>query len=717
MLRYSLRLLFVILFVLVQGCGGGGSNAGDPKFDLPSNGPAVVTSPSLQLSSSRAVITSGSPADLKATLTDGSGRPVAGQVITFKVVRSLGVTNLATALTDANGNAFVQLSPASTTGAGADEVTASVTYAGKELQQTLGFQVNATAVTLAFEAPAADFQLPEFAQTSFKLQVTGAATGSPVNLNVSSACVALGKATISPSSGAVTSNSITLQYMDLGCGAHQTSDVIEVSVAGGSARVSISVPLTRPGVSSLAFIRSVPEMIYLKGSGLAESAVLTFEVRDAAGNPLANEAVTLALASDAGGALVEGKAWGQDAVLRSGADGRIQARVNSGSVPSPIRVIAKLTTAVRTISTVSSNLGVAVGLPSQLNFSLSQGTINIEGFDIDGVTNTYAVIASDRNGNPIHPGTAINFVAEAGQVEALKSVQVGADGISRTTANFVAAAPRPADGRVTITAYALGEESFIDTNGNNAYDAGEPFQDLGAIFKDRNFNAAHESGQGEDLLVVAPGSTSTCVTPSLALLNSDGSITSTKGATCDGKWSGSGTVYVRRSVETVLSTSASRLLWSTPSPSTGATGLGATCALTIPLQTDGMGFSVAFRPLVTGDVWYAGAGATSVSLRFWVGDRNAVRWNPLAAGSAVAWEEPEYDATSSGVTSARFVPRSVTVPSSDAPTPIDVQLKLNGAAVGFSQFIQISTRSPRGIESSHALKVVKQDRPATDICP
>jgi hypothetical protein len=48
------------------------------------------------------------------------------------------------------------------------------------------------------------------------------------------------------------------------------------------------------------------------------------------------------------------------------------------------------------------------------------------------------------------------------------------------------------DGRVTVVAYALGEESFIDLNGNNVYDAGEPFQDLGNIFKDRNFDGVYD---------------------------------------------------------------------------------------------------------------------------------------------------------------------------------------------------------------------------------
>jgi hypothetical protein len=60
---------------------------------------------------------------------------------------------------------------------------------------------------------------------------------------------------------------------------------------------------------------------------------------------------------------------------------------------------------------------------------------------------------------------------------------------------FCAGNPRPADGRVTILAYALGEESFVDSNGNNRYDAGEPFTDLGDPFRnDRAVTDANANG-------------------------------------------------------------------------------------------------------------------------------------------------------------------------------------------------------------------------------
>jgi len=218
------------------------------------------------------------------------------------------------------------------------------------------------------------------------------------------------------------------------------------------------------------------------------------------------------------------------------------------------------------------------------------------------------------------------------------------------------------------------------------------------------------------LLVLAPGSATTCVPPSIALLSMDGSITSKSGTTCDGKWSGTGTVYVRRSVETVLSTSASRLLWQTSSPPSGVKGLGASCSPSVALQTDGAGSIAAFRPLMSGDVWYAGEDAIDVSLNFWVADRNPVRWNPMARDTNVLHEEIAVSSSSTGATTVERIERTLTVPSSQSPNQLTVRLRLIGAKVNDSFVVPISTKSPRGAETAYALTVLKKNRPADDVC-
>ena len=653
--------------------------------------------PVLQFSLSSSSVNSASPATATATLTDSRGTAVAGQVVTFTVVRGLGRTNVGTALTNANGVAVALLSPASSASAGADEITASARYAGADLSATQGFQVQATNATIqSFTGPAS---LSAYGQTTLSVVLTGAAVDSPVKLSISSACAAAGKATVSPASVSATSNSFSLQYRDNGCGAVQPSDLLQIVIDGTSTAKQLTVPIAAPAAVSLAFISSAPEQIFLKGSGFTESSIVTFEVRDAAGNPLPNRQVELRLQTGAGGVTMEGR--GVESVdppsaspftQTSNASGRVSVRVNSGSQPTPVRVHAKLTG--DTIATVSSNLSVGIGLPSQLNFSLSQQTKNIEGYDIDGTPNTYTIIAADRSGNPVPSGTSINFVTEGGQIESIKQIQQ-ANGISRTTANFVSAEPRPADGRVTVVTYALGEESFVDKNGNNIYDAGEDFQDLGNIFKDRNFDGVFDAAFDEYIgLTINNSATCAPTGSSAALLTLDASIPSVPG-TCDGKWSGAGQVYVRRATETVLSTSAARPLW--------------------PLGTSNVTFAsspitlqVSPNPANTQDYYPAGGDSicttrASGSFTLIAADANPgkanpfvnKRLNPMAAGTVITSSTPTNGLSTS------IVGGSPVISTTDA-TAVAIGYSFDTTSAGT---IYVVFRSPSGTGTSFGFNV------------
>jgi len=688
-------------------------------------GSATVGNPVLQLALSSTSVSAASPATVTATLTDARGVAVAGQVVSFNVVRGLARTNVSTALTAANGSAVVVLSPASATSAGADEVTATVNYAGASLQASQGFQVQATAVTLDSFA-ALDSPLSAYGQTTLTLGLTGASVTSPVGITVSSSCVAANKATISPSSFTATGNTVTLQYRDNGCGAVQTSDQIQAVVTSTGGSRSLALPINSPAQASVAFVQAAPEQIFLRGSGFTESSIITFEVRDAAGNPLPGQVVELRLQTGAGGVTMEGR--GVESVnppsanpftLTSNALGRVAVRVNSGTLPTPVRVNARLASSNPVIATVSSNLSVAVGLPSQLNFSFSQQTKNIEGYNIDGTPNVYNIIAADRSGNPVPAGTSINFVAEGGQIEAIKQTQL-VNGLARTSANFVSAEPRPVDGRVTITVYALGEESFLDLNGNNAFDAagslnlpigpirdaGEPFQDLGNIFRDRNFDGSFDSAVDE-FIPLSINNASQCAAPGNGLLNLDPSIPSVLG-TCDTQWSGAGQVYVRRALETVLSTSAARPLWAS------TRGLDAGCVTSrIAMQVGpraadpGVIFTLAGQ-----DTWYGG---TTDTLGFIVADANPgsttrgllPRLNPMAAGSTITATTPTTGMTVS-------VGGGTPVPNTTEATTAAVVYNFTDPAVNFG-IAFVTFRSPSGLGTTIAVPIVRG--PAPSVCP
>jgi len=275
---------------------------------------------------------------------------------------------------------------------------------------------------------------------------------------------------------------------------------------------------------------------------------------------------------------------------------------------------------------------------------LSQTTLNIEGYDIDGTPNVYSIIASDRLANPVPTGTAMNFIAEGGQIEPIKTTTL-VNGLARASANFISASPRPLDGRVTVVAYALGEESFLDTNGNNIWDApaDTQFQDLGSVFLSRKFLNTYfvATDQLIPLAIPGVGSSSPCkpVTSSLLALNV--SIPSVGGSTCDGDW---GRAYVRRAAETVLSTSVSRPLWF-PAPTSLYASPLSSCPLVVDATTGQTSLIVGYDEGTGAEQrksYYSVGGPTalfnlpaSTVISFLVADNNPVRMNPVAAGSTV----------------------------------------------------------------------------------
>lgn len=609
---------------------------GSIGFSVTSSTATVVGTPSISLALSTTVVTSSSPATVIATVRDATGAGVAGQVVKFGTVDGLGTFSVASALTDAGGVATVTLTAISAGAGGADQVVASTTVNGTPLQASQGFQLTVPNVTIAsFTSDLSGGRLGPYGQTNLTVNIAGSTAGSPVQVSLTSACVAKGKATLTPSSATTTTGTATFTYRDGGCGATDTADALQANLSGGVATRTLAVTLTSPTVASINFVSASPSTIYLRGSGLTETSSVIFRVLDTAGNGLPNQSVQLEPTTLTGGLTVEG---GGVAVTKlSDSLGNVTALVNSGTVPTPVRIKATLVSS--SISTVSSALSIAVGLPSQLNFSLAQQTINIEGFDIDGTPNTYSIIASDRLANPVPAGTAINFVAEGGQIEANKLTAL-TNGLARTSANFVSASPKPADGRVTVLAYALGEESFLDENGSNVYErtstggpVREDFQDLGNVYLSRKFDGFYDSANDQFIALALPGSTAAsgaCNIPSSALLASSIGIPSVP-ATCDGVW---GRAYVRRSVETVFSRSSSRPVWFT-APSGRLFQRNGSCnAVTLVTGYGPTGATLlsSFYPIGGGDLY--GVNRTGV-LSFMAADSNSVRLNPMAAGTVV----------------------------------------------------------------------------------
>lgn len=621
-------------------------------------------------------LTSGKPLTVRALLVSPTGVPLANRVVTFTTDGSLAVFDptSGTRLTDANGLATINLLAADLASSGAAQVTATVDVDGTSVTQKIAYAVSPGSVTLS-NLTANSSALSAYGSTSVSVQVffNGVLTTTPLTVNFSSGCDSNGKASITKS--VATINGVaTATYTDKGCAG---SDIITASLQGTSAQTTIAV--AAPRASNIGYVSASPSSMALAGTGgagLSSSSVVTFKVVDSTNNPVASKAVSFDLSTRVGGIKLNNQTSGPVQATSDGS-GLVSVTVSAGSVPTPVWVTATLVDDP-TIVTQSTNLTISTGRPTQDRFSLSIGTFNIEGWNRDGTTTRANVYAFDRLGNPVADGTVINFISEGAGIQPSCTTAAGSCSVTVTSGEFrprVDSEPSTfavKAGRVTILAYAQGEESFDDLNQNNIYDAGEVFRDLGDAFVDNTENKVWASGERE--IQFSALNTSAC-----PAYPSDGRYSNApyKAGTCDGVW---GNAHVRRNIVMVLSSH----VIGTVTPST----------FTITPKAN----PTAVPPV---------APVCSASFTFRMSDINN---NPLPAGAAltaisgVTYKNDTGDTVKATVS---FPPGSDTVSNTNAPggTFHTVLIEGSKCATDMTGSIGITVTSPSGDASSANLTI------------
>jgi hypothetical protein len=221
------------------------------------------------------------------------------------------------------------------------------------------------------------------------------------------------------------------------------------------------------------------------------------------------------------------------------------------------------------------------------------------------------------------------------------------------TSKFVSSNYRPANGRVTVLAFAQGEESFTDTDKNNIYSTGEVFTDLGEVFIDKNENGVLDTAIGEYIA----------------------------GDPANGKWDGN--TYVRAGAVFTLSDSsrAPRLFAAT------ASGGGRVCTNT------------PFSPVTLSPT--PGAGTCKIQALFCLRDGNVNADLPDAEGSPGGGNPIPAGALLSATTTAKGVTVSVDntpIPSTNVPTAhlLTATLSDCSTALTSSGDIDVSIKMPAG---------------------
>lgn len=499
--NFSALLLLAAFSATLVGCG-----SGTPAGTADTGGTTVTTTtltptPTLTLALNNAsgtpvtFVSSNSPGTVEATVLDAAGDPVVNTIITFSVDDgSLAIVSPITALTDSLGVATVTLSAASLSASGATTITATGLVQGTTVTASKSFSVGATTISLsAVTFGVGSGSLSAFGTTSVSVTVyfSGVPVSTPQIVTFTSPCSTSGKAALTTSVSTV-SGIATASYRDIGCGG---TDTVTATVGGISSSATLTV--IAPTAGSIRFISATPTSITLKGSGGAgrqESSQVVFMVANTGGGPIGGKVVDFTLSTSVGGITFSNGLTAASAVSDA-ISGQAVITVNAGTFSTPVRVIATTSASGVTLTTQSDQLTITTGIPDQDSFDLAASKFNIEGWGYTGETTVLTASLADHFNNPALDGTAVNFTTEGGAIVGSCSTAAGVCTSTLTSQN-----PRPANGRLTVLAYAVGEESFTDKDGdgwadespNEQMDANGDSTDLAEPYVDYNENGSYD---------------------------------------------------------------------------------------------------------------------------------------------------------------------------------------------------------------------------------
>lgn len=525
-------------------------------------------------------------------------------------------------------------------------IAATATLQGRVTTQTAAFEVRGPDVELGagdpFQVGVLAIDVPQLSaggQTAISVQIRDRATGAPVTpgtpIRFTSICSANGTAVIESPVLAVDGVATTLYQALPGCQGNDAVFAIFEREGGEPREARGAVFVAAPTAGKIQFVDSSPPAIALRGFGsdaMPDVAIVTFRVLSMTDIPVQGRSVAFALTNTAGGLqLVEGSGI-------TDAQGLVRARVRAGTVPATVRVIATVTGLG--LTTQSGTIVVSNGAPDQDSFSLSASSLSPEAFNFDGVGIDFTIRVGDHANNPAPDGTRVLFTAEGGQIQPACTTDAGA-----CTVRWVSSAPRPADGRVTVFARTVGDESFTDANGNGLYDLGETWTDLPEAFLDANENGLWNAGEffGD-------------IDNNGAYSGANGRF---DGAACASGCGVTRSVEIREDIVIVMATSA------------------------VAIEIEPSAVTVTqFSPR---------------TVRVYLSDLNG---NLPPAGSTV--EIATTAGTLSGTT-------SYTVPESNARGPLVLTVSLAGTGTTRTGLLTVRVTTPAGVESTRSIQVTEQD--------
>ncbi|WP_435236229.1 hypothetical protein ACR30L_01215 [Psychromonas sp. PT13] len=468
---------------------------------------------------------------LAVTLTQGVS-PLAREIISAET--TIGSLQTDSALTDDNGIAYFTIVSNGDEGAG--RITLSTDAEDSETTSYVNFEIGASNVSMTIDNNTDGISLAQNSTALITVNLTadGEAYTVPVEVSFTSACATAETANLDTS--VITSNGIAqATYQPTSC---VGDDVITASTSVNGLSMSTTINVDSSPADSISFVSATPSNIAIKGtggSGRLETSQVLFTVVDQNGSPSSLQDVEFELDNAPSGTTID------PITATTNSDGEVYTVVSAGKVAGSVRVKIKLADSDLAISSVSSELSVSTGLPDQDSFSLALEDHSPEALNIDGVTVSANVLLADKFNNAVPDGTAVYFVTEGGAIRDTVTGTLGScltsgsgcslewisqnprpDGNKLTDFNlegecgYFAPDPygtntgpcinsggmgQPYGGRVTITAFAEGEETFVDNDADGWFTEGDDFfdkNDLAEVFFDNNEDDVYKCDDSND---------------------------------------------------------------------------------------------------------------------------------------------------------------------------------------------------------------------------
>ncbi|MBI5067842.1 MAG: hypothetical protein HZB56_06340 [Deltaproteobacteria bacterium] len=327
-----------------------------------------------------------------------------------------------------------------------------------------------------------------------------------------------------------------------------SAGVATISAAMTSApSVSAGTTVTMPALGAFQVVLTQYPVMGVRYSGYREANQITFQALDNGGQAypsglqvaFSHERLGdsyLGIAPDC----LAGPPASCVATGVTDATGRVAVVLNSGRVAGVVSVSATATAGGATASGSAANLPIIGAKASGSHITVDCGRKNVPALTNDDCTNsqwvenvTCTATFADRFNNVLGVATLVTFASEAGAAGqpattpaydptkaptsqgnlgiATNIIRVNGGKLPRDVPPFAGErwvahdldgcgngsnlVHNPRDGLVTIIATALGEEGFVDLNGNGQFDAGEPFIDMGEPYVDDNDNGRWDLGE------------------------------------------------------------------------------------------------------------------------------------------------------------------------------------------------------------------------------